>query len=1054
MTSENFTEKNWKEKARNRLSRFAAKLNRGSASMVYASMAGMSLWPIVEASYKIPAGVNAVNYFGLVLASVLGSVGAGVVANQIDHWRNKPVDEPEVQKWIEKEIQSNKNFTAAIDKMMSELESVTTVKQELTENDKQWFEQKLHDELSALGNLKQYEMHFSAQIMAGSIEKAVTTGGNYIEHYHAGNDTPKDNPPESLKQSYLLKLLRKAGKLSLAGIDRKAASDSKVQLDIGAIYTALLTHSFKENLDSNKPRPTHRQSALELLNKHAHLVLLGDPGSGKTTFVNYVTWCLAGEQCGHDMANIKMLTSPLPDDKGKINPDKFQQWDFPEVLPVQIILRDFAAQQLAKTDEPNFQPNAEVLWQHIALNLEKMAMADYIPVLRATLCDPGALVLLDGLDEVPESGKKRDHIKQIIESFCDTFPKCRLLITSRIYAYQHQEWRLADFNEAILAPFTKGQIQQFIDRWYVNIADYQRLEIDDARGRAALLKNAILKNERLLALAERPLLLTLMASIHAWRGGTLPEKRETLYADAVDLLLDWWESPKVVRDLKGNIIIRQPGLSEWLSVDRERVRGLLDQLAFDAHRDQKEMVGTADIPEEKLVTGLNRINKNPDFRLPRLIEYLSERTGLLIQRGEGVYSFPHRTFQEYLAACHLTGEGFPNDIVNLLENEPNRWREAALLAGAKASRGSVENVWSLAEELCMDDPPNTLDIKLIWRAHIAAQVIVETVNLEQISLAKQKKIDRIIKWLCRIIQENSFPASERAIAGNHLAILGDPRVAVMDVDHMQFCLVPGGKFWRGEDEKELFGVKSAFWISKYPVTNAQFDAFTKDGGYKKAQYWEEAIKDNRWEKGRIKDYLGKRTAPRAYGKPFNSSNHPVVGVTWYEAIAFTRWLTDKWHDEKRLPENWQVQLPGNDQWEKAARGGVNILNRPVIASINDLCQKHKQMAKNKNVFIKNSLPKRDYPWGDTYDSNYANCKTTEISETNTVGCFTGGFSPYGCEEMSGNVWEWVNDKIWRGGSFGNTEGSALCASRLGDSPDFEYDLLGFRVVSSPFTSDL
>jgi len=272
---------------------------------------------------------------------------------------------------------------------------------------------------------------------------------------------------------------------------------------------------------------------------------------------------------------------------------------------------------------------------------------------------------------------------------------------------------------------------------------------------------------------------------------------------------------------------------------------------------------------------------------------------------------------------------------------------------------------------------------------------------------------------------------------------------------MQFCLVPGGKFWRGEDEKELIGVKSAFWISKYPVTNAQFDAFTKDGGYKKAQYWEEAIKDNQWEKGIIKVWSGKRSAPRAYGKPFHFSNHPVVGVTWYEAVAFTRWLTDKWHDEKRLPENWQVQLPGNDQWEKAARGGVNILNRHVIASINDLCQKHKQMAKNKNVFIKNPTPKRDYPWGDTYDSNYANGKTTEISETNTVGCFTGGISPYGCEEMSGNVWEWVNDKYIRGGCFRDTEDAERCASRGRDvDPNYEYYYLGFRLLSSPFTSDL
>ena len=58
------------------------------------------------------------------------------------------------------------------------------------------------------------------------------------------------------------------------------------------------------------------------------------------------------------------------------------------------------------------------------------------------------------------------------------------------------------------------------------------------------------------------------------------------------------------------------------------------------------------------------------------------------------------------------------------------------------------------------------------------------------------------------------------------------------------------------------------------VTNAHFEAFTQDGSYQKAQYWEEAIKDNQWEKGRIEDFSGKRSAPRAYGKPFHFSNHP------------------------------------------------------------------------------------------------------------------------------------------------------------------------------------
>jgi predicted NACHT family NTPase len=111
------------------------------------------------------------------------------------------------------------------------------------------------------------------------------------------------------------------------------------------------------------------------------------------------------------------------------------------------------------------------------------------------------------------------------------------------------------------------------------------------------LKRAIFNSASLTALAERPLLLTLMASLHAWRGGSLPEGREALYADAMDLLLDSWESPKVVRDARGNPRVEQPGLSEWLKVDRDKVRALLNEFAYKAHACQPELLGTADVAE-------------------------------------------------------------------------------------------------------------------------------------------------------------------------------------------------------------------------------------------------------------------------------------------------------------------------------------------------------------------------------------------------------------------------------------------------------------------------
>lgn len=86
---------------------------------------------------------------------------------------------------------------------------------------------------------------------------------------------------------------------------------------------------------------------------------------------------------------------------------------------------------------------------------------------------------------------------------------------------------------------------------HAQVADTGRLDREEARGRAQLLLQVVLASDRLRGLAERPLLLTLMASLHAWRGGSLPEKRQQLYEDAVELLLNLWESQRMIRNPQG-----------------------------------------------------------------------------------------------------------------------------------------------------------------------------------------------------------------------------------------------------------------------------------------------------------------------------------------------------------------------------------------------------------------------------------------------------------------------------------------------------------------------
>jgi hypothetical protein len=422
-----------------------------------------------------------------------------------------------------------------------------------------------------------------------------------------------------------------------------------------------------------------------------------------------------------------------------------------------------------------------------------------------------------------------------------------------------------------------------VKRWYAYVGPLCGLSTDDAQGRAMLLNEAILRGPRLYELAARPLLLTLMAALHAWRGGRLPEQREELYAEAVELLLDQWESQKLRRRSDGTYNLIEPSLAEWLRTDQKAIRQMLNRLAFEAHRDQPTLVGTADIAQERLVTALMAVNLNPDARPARLIEYLSQRAGLLEPRGVGVYAFPHRTFQEYLAACHLTDAGYPDALSEMLWDAPNRWREIVRLAGAKAARGTASAAWTLAEALCFADPSphQATEEADYWGALLAAQVLIENRSLEQVAAQHRPKVERIRKWLTGTLQCGALPATDRSQAGEALALIGDPRFRT-DAWYLPaepllgFVEIPAGPFQIGSDEAHDADASSderpqhevylpTYFIGRFPVTVAQFRTFVDDSG---RQPGDEAS---------LRDF----------------SNHPVVDVSWHRARRYCEWLTEK-----------------------------------------------------------------------------------------------------------------------------------------------------------------
>jgi len=858
---------------------------------------------------------------------------------------------------------------------------------------------------------------------------------------------------DELRRAYLARILSQADQLPLF-----VGDSAKSQIRLSCVYTALLTQRSEEHGLTDRATvtdrrvdegPDRRLSALDVLNRENSLVLLGGPGSGKSTFVNFVALSMAGELIGAQDANLSTLTAPLPKEEADERDPKPQDWVHGALLPVPVVLRDLASQ----LPPPGAPVSAETLWSFLCERLKQAALEDFAPHLKQELLNRGGLILLDGLDEVPDARDRRLQIKQLVQDFAATFSKCRFLITSRTYAYQRQDWKLDGFAEVQLLPFTLGQVRGFVNAWYGHMVELLRLTEADAEDRAELLNRTVERNERIRELAERPLLLTLIAQLQTEGGGTLPEKREQLYDKAVEMLLTKWESMKVRVREDGTKEI-EPSLAEWLNVDRDDIRRQLNRLAFEAHRDQPQLSGTADIRQETLIaTLLNSSARPDDVNVGLLEKYLRDRAGILSAHGVGMYQFPHRSFQEYLAACHLTDDDFPDRLAELARGEPNRWREVTLLAAAKAARGSSLNTWALAETLCPMLPRNDLATEVDhWGGLLAGRVLVECADLAKVAQRDEAKRNRARDWQLTILRSGRLPATERALAGRSLAVLGDPRLEVTILDGMQFSLIPPGPFLMGDDaglneEKPRHSVDLAYpyFMARFPVTVAQWREYAKQSGRE----------------------------PEDERSLHGLENDPVRYVSLHDARRFCDFLGQAWR--ALLPPGFVVTLPSEAEWEKAARGGEQIPEDRTWKTPAQLAERLTAMPACSQ--IANPLPARSYPWGDLFDEEKANSQSA-IGETSAVGCFPEGASPYGCEDMSGNVWEWTrslwgedlfnpefaypydpNDekrerldagnhmlRVVRGGAWNSLPDLARCACRDWDQPDDRLSYLGFRVV--------
>jgi hypothetical protein len=856
----------WRTQAHKRLRTFAQTIEEWAPKLLYGAVAGLSLLPVATAADPRQA-----------LVGLIGSVGGNLLANLLEQWQNQEnaTDEVALARYLTDEAKRDDAVRAALDQLLEQLDALAGVVNNLAAD---------ADERES--TLKTLDAQFKK---VGSTINV----GNYIN---------LDIKGMGMIDRALLKLPLLAMYIPLR---------ARIELPEGETWRRglrLAGRALSEEeatvLGEHMGEP---QPLLDLLNRTQGLVILGDPGAGKTTFLKYLALRLAlGEEAAIGM-------------------DK----RLPVLIPLSEYARALANGRLALQEfiERYFQQqgNAELQVAHL---------------LRAALQSGHALLLFDGLDEVQQR-RDRAYVVNQVENFIANHCQAgnKFVLTSRIVGYKDAPLSGATIQTCTLIDFDDDDMADFVAKWSRVQEGALRGDTTVARAEAAIQQQDLLQtlrtNRAVHDLATNPLLLTILALMKR-EGVKLPDRRVQLYDKYIEVLLSSWQ---LARGLAGP----QPDLRTLDVVETLQVLGPL------ALWMQESSPGQGLVQRHALQTRLTAIytergDPNPQAAATQLLTDAREAANLLIERGHGEYGFIHLTFMEYLAAIGIAQQGQLNigPIVETLARYigESNWHEVLLLTvGYLGIILRNEQAASQVLLALLDSSPGEPGEAMI----LAGEAVVDARAGGVTPACHQRVIDELLATLTA--DEQVTPA-RRARAGRVLAHLGDPRANVMTLEGMEFCYVPPGPFLMGsrdddpdayEDEKPQHEVDIpyGYWIGRYPVSNAQFQYFVDAGGYQEPAWWAEAIAHGVWQDGQVWRRLYKEViegkliyhneyelgyAPANFGEPYSLPNHPVVGITWYEALAFTRWWSETLKKEDKLPKEWILHLPNESQWVKGCTG--------------------------------------------------------------------------------------------------------------------------------------
>ncbi|MBJ6609188.1 MAG: SUMF1/EgtB/PvdO family nonheme iron enzyme [Candidatus Thiothrix moscowensis] len=913
-----------------------------------------------------------------------------------------------------------------------------------------------------------------------------------------------------LEQHYYTHLAEQCQRYDLGGFrDSQSVSErNTIAVSLSDVYVDLLAHEVKPLTDVNGKQEAHaemRESRLllDVLQETAlnRLVIRGDVGSGKSSFINYLCYSIIESRQARE-------TSPKVPDHWLRRP------------VVRVLLREVGGQICPATDlesqvlsfvrqrmeahiknrYPADTTVLDALWREFLANFEHI----------------GVLVL-DGLDEVsnshekPEEQTRRQILLDAVQRFaCD--PKRQgmaIIITSRNHAYGGDD-ALAGFRLLQLDPLNNSdRYQVFIRHWYQRVA-YTAEEKLSNQADAQRLLNNLAKRDSLRPLTETPLLLTLILVLDKAKIG-LPESRADLYRNAVDLLLERWN--KQLMPYESSLSLEERQALEVLKLDANILLDAMKALAYQTYHDaegkgqsnQETIVFTVETVEKALKEQLQQHTGLGFAHQDGCRHFLRFRSQILSAVGDAGISFVHKSFHEYLTAAYIMQRDMSRDfeLWEMVATASKRdwWREVFLFA---MNIGKAEYVIGLMKKQILSRQVVALSTEKLDE-HLGSLSLFSDAALEN-SLEKlvsrsgernpilREAYDDLQTHIRLLWEDNRLTIPQRAQLGRIWGRCGDSREGLtfqragyairyyatatrsFPLPAFDWQKIEAGGFLMGtEGDEGYLQEKPAqrirfdqpFYISRAAVTNAQYQAFMDAGGYEDDSLWQALpAAAQAWRHGEMvgmellesfpkehreayRNWLQSdriRNQPRFWqDNRWNIANHPVVGVSWFEALAYAEWLNRNQAlvlPDTLLGQGFKIRLPSEDEWEYAARG-------------------------------KDS---QRYTCGDRVTPEQANYADTKLERTSCAGVFKAGES--GLYDMTGNVWDWTSsrwgadfgkcdfaygDEYWankseqnrldnmeyrivRGGSWYDSTDDVRCAIRSRYLPDDRYLNLGFRVV--------